>query len=405
MKKLVVFATLAALAFIACGEKDPLPDPNETVEIVDSGKDAVSIVPVPNDGGYEFSYNAWVKVKTTKGSKSSEKKYSTKVTGSMPNVKKTIDVVDWNFGDIRTGMFYLYDHTNHDGNISIIDSVLVFHVGGVFDFQYELMFGAPVYDDGKNKLNMPHYRYTKVTDGGAPVIEDAETIPAEEAGYAYARKIVRHFITVELDGKSQKITSEVILRKKIQAGERYPVSTNISEKTAVPNENGHHVAVTLTTLYSDGEKVNETLEDDITARGKNVDLAIDGYWIEVAAKPETFAITDASVGEKRFQRSYSVVENMYRDEYKQELSFKIGGVAVKVPFYFENSRFDNGAFAEQVTDFSYDASTVKAENVKWTGPEEGWYDYTFDLCVKVGEFYARSKVTIPVLVTSEVSSG
>ena len=75
--------------------------------------------------------------------------------------------------------------------------------------EFVLPYQAAVYDDGITKVTMPYHKYTDVRDNGGE-LSDLESVT--ENGVTYLRKLYKHSIVADFNGKSYTVNAEIVLR-------------------------------------------------------------------------------------------------------------------------------------------------------------------------------------------------
>ena len=193
--------TLGAMmtTFVACDKEEPYVDPGKVIEseVVDPGT-AEEVEETDNGTeGISLSYESWIVVHQVFADGSTSQPQTR--TGASASAGK-IDYRELGSAKHETQSF-----------VTVIDSATVYTVDyGIFAVEFVLPYQAAVYDDGITKVTMPYHKYTDVRDNGGE-LSDLESVT--ENGVTYLRKLYKHSIVADFNGKSYTVNAEIVLRK------------------------------------------------------------------------------------------------------------------------------------------------------------------------------------------------
>lgn len=223
--------TLGAMmtTFVACDKEEPYVDPGKVIEseVVDPGT-AEEVEETDNGTeGISLSYESWIVVHQvfadgstsqpqtrTGASASAGNKISVVSESRLTDVSAVADVSGFELNEAVSKIDYReLGSAKHETQsfVTIIDSATVYTVDyGIFAVEFVLPYQAAVYDDGITKVTMPYHKYTDVRDNGGE-LSDLESVT--ENGVTYLRKLYKHSIVADFNGKSYTVNAEIVLRK------------------------------------------------------------------------------------------------------------------------------------------------------------------------------------------------
>ena len=223
--------TLGAMmtTFVACDKEEPYVDPGKVIEseVVDPGT-AEEVEETDNGTeGISLSYESWIVVHQvfadgstsqpqtrTGASASAGNKISVVLESRLTDVSAVADVSGFELNEAVSKIDYReLGSAKHETQsfVTVIDSATVYTVDyGIFAVEFVLPYQAAVYDDGITKVTMPYHKYTDVRDNGGE-LSDLESVT--ENGVTYLRKLYKHSIVADFNGKSYTVNAEIVLRK------------------------------------------------------------------------------------------------------------------------------------------------------------------------------------------------
>ena len=369
MKHVMLFIAAAVISLTSCEQLEPTGNSNiATCEVVDCGKDAVVTVEASN-GGTQISYRTWVELKGQTRA-DFESKISVVLTNSFSNLKKEFLVTNWNLGEAKAQLAYGSYGTKADGCIKITDSVKVYTViNNLVKIEYPLKYQVPLYDDGHVRVIMPHYGYDKSIVNNGFSVEKISSV--ERNGKAYARRLLRHSITVKVNGESYQPTAEIVLFRQIEKKDgNYILNSDLVQKSILPLNSsddrcGFVARAKVSSEYSNGNKLTETFSEAIYATGENVRVS---NALQVKKRSELQLKKATLVTEvKPVQNNAGTTQYMYKSLHTDVLQLDFGLFVAEVPFKYETCLFDNGVITEPLTEsLMFDEKTVKVKKITWT---------------------------------------
>lgn len=223
--------TLGAMmtTFVACDKEEPYVDPGKVIEseVVDPGT-AEEVEETDNGTeGISLSYESWIVVHQvfadgstsqpqtrTGASALAGNKISVVLESRLTDVSAVADVSGFELNEAVSKIDYReLGSAKHETQsfVTVIDSATVYTVDyGIFAVEFVLPYQAAVYDDGITKVTMPYHKYTDVRDNGGE-LSDLESVT--ENGVTYLRKLYKHSIVADFNGKSYTVNAEIVLRK------------------------------------------------------------------------------------------------------------------------------------------------------------------------------------------------
>ena len=220
--------------FVARDKDEPYVDPDKVIEseVVDPGT-AEEVEETDNGTeGISLSYESWIVVHQvfadgstsqpqtrTGASASTGNKISVILESRLTDVSTTAEVSDFKLGEAVNSIDYRELGSDKHATqpfVTVIDSATVYTVDyGVFAVEFILPYQTAVYDDGVTKVTMPYHKYGDIRDNGG-VLSDLESVT--EDGVTYLRKLCKHSIEADFNGKSYTVNAEIVLRK-VQKGD------------------------------------------------------------------------------------------------------------------------------------------------------------------------------------------
>ena len=221
-------AMIASTIFVSC-EKTPL-EPVELPEVIesevlDSGK-SETVTVTSGTEGTALSYESWILVRQeTKAT--NDNRITVKLENNLVNLTAVRDVNTFISEEpVKLSLAYVEKSSRKEDYVTIIDSAVVIKVHDAnFDFDLELPYQVPIYDDGVTRQEMPCYRYEAIYSKEAYVtISEAK----EMDGNAYACRLYHHEFVVVFGGKSYPVCADVTLRYYLgPANEPYLTSSEL----------------------------------------------------------------------------------------------------------------------------------------------------------------------------------
>lgn len=211
---MAVAAILTSMTMMTSCSKDDEPELPEVIEseVLDEGIDATVKENVGTEGT-QLSYESWIVVKGQTRA-AFENKVAVTLNNSLGLAYEKIDVKDFTFGSERSSISYKLGESKKEGFVTVKDSILVYTVSYEgFSFNYELIYQVPVYNDGFTEHIMPYHRYGKISSNGGK-LENMEDLNQGDT-LIYQRKMLKHSINVEFNGKEYVVLANLVLQKVI----------------------------------------------------------------------------------------------------------------------------------------------------------------------------------------------
>lgn len=217
--------------FVACDKDEPYVDPDKVIESEVINPGTAEDVTEKENGteGMSLSYETWIVVHQVFGDGSTSKpatrasesdSYGNKISvileNTMTHVSATTDVSDFEMKEAVDAVTYRelgsarYPKQQF---VTVIDSATVYTVDrGLFTVEFVLPYQVAVYDDGVTKVTMPYHKYSDIKDNGGEISDLENEVSADKT---YQRKLYKHSITAEFNGKAYTVNAEVVLRKEL----------------------------------------------------------------------------------------------------------------------------------------------------------------------------------------------
>ena len=340
--------------FTSCSKDDEpyLPEVIES-EVLETGI-SNDVNEISGTEGTQLSYESWIVVKGQTRA-AFENKVSVTLNNQLNNVDTTIVVSSYKFKEMTTSVSYKERSKHIDGFITVTDSVLVYRVSyGGFSFDYNLIYQVPVYDDGFTKQTMPYHRYSKITDKGGEFV-DMESIV--DGNYAYFRRLYRHTINVECNGKNYDITANVILMcEQGSADQPFIVKSEMTAAGASSLNDEVYSFVCVKQTWSDGSVVEKRHNVQL---GAYVENSVFDYQTIFNYKKDLKIIDSALEDGSTEIRSE---ENEYVMAYRTEQFWKIeyNYFSIQMKLVHDEAYYDDGVLSCKFPGFEF-TEIVNAE--------------------------------------------
>lgn len=210
--KRVLLIMLAICSLVSCSKEGEGIVINSTILDTGSSETITEKHKSNPDGSRNtlLEYTSWIRLQLeTKAMK--DKELSVVVAGSFNDVIDSVDVEHLAIGTPTTSIEYQMNDGRQQGNIIILDSMMVYSV--VFEkmsFNYKLHYEVPIYNDGFTKQEMPYHRIEFVKDNGYTV-EEAD--PQFDGMKIYACRLLKHSITILFKDKEYTVSAKILYRK------------------------------------------------------------------------------------------------------------------------------------------------------------------------------------------------
>lgn len=370
------------VSFYSCSKKDnPSPKSENIIssQIVSSSKEMMKNT-VNKDGVIVLSYATKMKVRgQTKGEFETEVKIN--LADSLFPVSKEVFGKGWDMEEEKydTQLTKRVRSTRKEGFVTITDSLYTYSVNGVdLKFAYQIVHQTAVYNDGFTKQEMESHKIVAIEDnGGKYEVKDSF---AGDIGYAYARKVYRHSITIKYDsGKTQKLEAEVDCLKILQKLSDGPFIVNSKEVSSGVRKTVRGLTGWITTQskLSNGETKIETFESDLNGYISGVRYT----GLVTVAKKEDIKLKKVSVAREPMAKwTGSGGGGVGGIGYKDTLIITLEQFEVKVICERGSMTFSNIHVIKRIgEDLAYDANSFKITEINWREyprPVEGgkgWY--------------------------------
>lgn len=350
--------TLGAMmtTFVACDKEEPYVDPDKVIESEVINPGTAEEVTEKDNGteGTFLSYETWIVVYQVFADGSTLKRetralesdsYGNKISvileNTMTHVSATTDVTDFEMKKAVNSVEYRelgsakYPKQQF---VTVIDSATVYTVDrDIFTVEFVLPYQVAVYDDGITKVTMPYHKYSDIVDNGGEISDLENEV---SAGKTYQRKLYKHSITAEFNGKAYTVNAEIILRKELVGD--YLVSRKIV-----------------------GEGV-DLVSYDLSAK-----TGVSKSWIKIE---ENWSLSGTKTTTKEVLLYNGLPEESYRhfcwylNSKPPYSSLKVGGLKSSVSDYGER-KDGNFAIVKHLHDFQVPVESLEMTNAR--------YDYVF----------------------------
>ncbi len=221
-----MFGTMMT-TFVACDKDEPYVDPAKVIEseVVDLGTAEDVEETVNGTAGVSLSYESWIVVHqvfadgstsqpSTRSASSVGNKISIILESKLTDVSAVANVSGFEMKEaVNTVDYRKLGSAKHATQpfVTVTDSATVYTVDyGTFAIEFLLPYQTAVYDDGITKVTMPYHKYADIRDNGGE-LSDLESVT--ENGVTYLRKLYKHSIEADFNGKSYTVHAEIVLKK------------------------------------------------------------------------------------------------------------------------------------------------------------------------------------------------